>query len=68
MIGTMNLMNWIAILFAAAIYRVCSSLFTLPPLLEGDAPRSTISWTFAVMALVILPVGLFLRLDDEPLP
>ena len=68
MIGTMNLMNWIAILFAAAMYRLCSSLFTLPALEDGGSPRSVISWTFAVMALLILPVGLFLRLDDEPLP
>ncbi|REJ89438.1 MAG: MFS transporter [Planctomycetota bacterium] len=68
MIGTMNLLNWTAMLFSAAVYKVCSSLFTLSPAVEEGAPRSVISWTFAVMAVLILPVGLLLRLEDEPLP
>ena len=68
MIGTMNLMNWIAILISAAVYRVCSSLFTLPPVVVDGEPRSVISWSFALMALMILPVALLFRLEDEPLP
>jgi acyl-[acyl-carrier-protein]-phospholipid O-acyltransferase/long-chain-fatty-acid--[acyl-carrier-protein] ligase len=67
MIGTMNLANWIAILFAAGFYGLCSKLFTLAPDAPGENPRSVISWTFAVMAVLILPVAVTFRPPDERL-
>jgi acyl-[acyl-carrier-protein]-phospholipid O-acyltransferase/long-chain-fatty-acid--[acyl-carrier-protein] ligase len=67
MIGTMNLVNWIAIFLAAAAYAACSWAFTLPPLTADGPPRSIISWTFAVMAALILPAALLFRTrDSEP--
>jgi acyl-[acyl-carrier-protein]-phospholipid O-acyltransferase/long-chain-fatty-acid--[acyl-carrier-protein] ligase len=67
MIGAMNLINWIGILLSAAIYGVCSSLFTHSPTTEGGTPVSTISWTFAVVSAMMLPVALFFRPRDEEL-
>lgn len=68
MIGTMNLFNWIAILLAAGAYWGCSHLFTLPPPVTGEPPRSVIGWTFAILAALVLPVALWFRPRDEPLP
>jgi acyl-[acyl-carrier-protein]-phospholipid O-acyltransferase/long-chain-fatty-acid--[acyl-carrier-protein] ligase len=67
MIGAMNLMNWIAILLAAAGYAVCSLLFTTAPATPGGRPESSISWTFAVLAVLVLPVALRFRPPDEAL-
>ena len=67
MIGTMNLANWIAILLAAGFYGLCSKLFTLPAAAPGEGVRSNISWTFAVMAVLILPVAVTFRPPDERL-
>jgi len=67
MIGTMNLFNWIAILLAAAAYGICSWLLTLPPETEGGETRSIINWTFAIMAVLLLPVALWFRPHDESL-
>ncbi|MGD9856046.1 MAG: hypothetical protein AB7U20_13970, partial [Planctomycetaceae bacterium] len=67
MIGAMNLINWIGILLSAGMYGVCASLFTQPPATEGGAPVSTISWTFAVVAAIMLPVALFYRPADQEL-
>jgi acyl-[acyl-carrier-protein]-phospholipid O-acyltransferase/long-chain-fatty-acid--[acyl-carrier-protein] ligase len=67
MIGTMNLANWIAILLAAGFYGLCSKLFTVPAAVSGGSPRSIISWTFAVMAVLILPVAVTFRPPDERL-
>jgi acyl-[acyl-carrier-protein]-phospholipid O-acyltransferase/long-chain-fatty-acid--[acyl-carrier-protein] ligase len=67
MIGTMNLANWIAILLAAGFYGLCSKLFTLSADVPGGSPRSNISWTFAVMALLILPVAVTFHPPDERL-
>ncbi len=67
MIGAMNLINWIGILMSAGIYGMCSSLFTGPPLVEGGPPVSHISWTFAVVGGIMLPVALFYRPADEEL-
>jgi len=57
MIGTMNLINWIGILLAAGFYFGCSAVFT---------PKH-ISGTFAVLAVVMLPVALFYHPRDEQL-
>ncbi len=67
MMGAMNLFNWMGILLSAAGYGVCSYLFVQPPLTEGGAPVSSIGWTFAVVAALMLPVALFYRPKDEEL-
>lgn len=67
MIGAMNLINWIGILLSAGIYGVCASLFTRPSSTAGGAPISTISWTFAVVAAMMLPIALFYRPADQEL-
>lgn len=67
MIGAMNLMNWIAILFAAAAYAICSLVFTTASATPGSPPESSISWTFAVLAVLVLPVAVRFRPPDETL-
>lgn len=67
MIGAMNLMNWIAIFLAAGGYAVCSLAFTSPPATPGGAPESSISWSFAVLAVLVLPVAVRFRPPDERL-
>ncbi len=67
MIGAMNLCNWIAILLAAAGYGVCSWLFTEAAPTADGRPISTISWTFAVLAVLVLPVAVRFRPPDEAL-
>lgn len=67
MIGAMNLVNWIAILLAAAGYGLCSWLFTQPAPTPDGRPISTISWTFAVLSVLVLPVALRFRPPDEGL-
>ena len=49
MIGAMNLINWIAILAASGFYYLCAVLL------------SPVSWTFGVLAAVVLPVAIFYR-------
>ena len=59
MIGTMNLINWIAILAAAGFYQGASYLLKnsgLPP-----------SYLFALTALVLAPIALFYRPPDKAL-
>jgi acyl-[acyl-carrier-protein]-phospholipid O-acyltransferase/long-chain-fatty-acid--[acyl-carrier-protein] ligase len=67
MIGAMNLMNWIAIFLAAGGYALCSLLFTSPATTPGGRPESAISWTFAVLAVLVLPVALRFSPPDEAL-
>jgi hypothetical protein len=53
MIGVMNLVNWIGILLAAGFQggvQVACSRLGVP-----------LSWTFAVSALILLPVALWYR-------
>jgi len=64
MIGAMNLINWIGILAAALFYGVCSAWFTDPPAVKGGEPVSHISWTFALVAGMLLPVALLYRPAD----
>ncbi len=59
MIGAMNLMNWIGILISAGVYQLCT--FANRSL---DLPAST---TFAVVAVLLLPVAILYRPVDEQL-
>ncbi len=67
MIGAMNLINWIGILLAAGFYGFCSALFTTAPDAATGEPRSTISWTFAIIAVLLVPIAIWYRPADEPL-
>ncbi|MAV37462.1 MAG: MFS transporter [Planctomycetaceae bacterium] len=49
MIGAMNLINWIAILAASGFYALCAVLL------------NPVSWTFGVLAVLLLPVAIFYR-------
>ena len=51
MIAAMNLCTWIGILASAVFYGLCSKLFT----------NASISRTFVVLAVLILPIALFYR-------
>ncbi len=56
MIGTMNLINWIAIILSAAFYLVCQLI------LEGlGLPKFLI---FGITGLLLLPLALFYRPQD----
>ena len=66
-IGAMNLVNWIGILLAAGFYGLCSSWFTEVAAIKGQPPVSHISWTFALVAGMLIPVALFYRPADQPL-
>lgn len=57
MIGAMNLINWIGILLAAGVYGGCSALLGV----------KHISWTFLILALLMLPVALLFHPRDEEL-
>jgi acyl-[acyl-carrier-protein]-phospholipid O-acyltransferase/long-chain-fatty-acid--[acyl-carrier-protein] ligase len=67
MIGAMNLVNWIGILLAAGFYGLCSDWFTEVAKIKGGRPISHISWTFALVAGMLLPVALFYHPPDQPL-
>ena len=67
MIGAMNLVNWIGILLAAGFYGLCSDWFTEVATIKGQPPVSHISWTFALVAGMLIPVALFYRPADQPL-
>ena len=59
-IGAMNLVNWVGILFSARIYAGFDLLREL-----ADAPHSAI---FGATALLLLPVALFYRPRETPRP
>jgi hypothetical protein len=59
MIGTMNLINWIAILAGAGFYHGCNTLlqsYDLPP-----------SYVFAATGMLLVPVAMFYRPKDTAL-
>jgi acyl-[acyl-carrier-protein]-phospholipid O-acyltransferase/long-chain-fatty-acid--[acyl-carrier-protein] ligase len=56
MIGAMNLINWIGILLASGFYFLSSDVL--------DSLDMPVSWTFALLALAMLPVAVFYRPDD----
>ncbi len=57
MIAAMNLLTWIGIFLSAPAYFACSHQFT----------SQHITWSFLVMAALILPVALFYRPENEEL-
>jgi MFS family permease len=59
MMGTMNLINFCGIVFSAVAFFAFRSLWA-----EIDAP---ISWTFPVLALVVLPVAVLFRPPEQEL-
>lgn len=61
MIGAMNLVNWIGIVLAAFFYGGVSAAFAAPAGTESDVP---LSWIFAVLAALLLPVAAFYRPAD----
>ena len=66
MIGTMNLINWIGIVFAAAFYQLAIIAIDRFELRDA-AGRLEVTWMFAALALLILPVALFYRPGDVEL-
>ena len=59
MIGAMNLLNWIGILISVGVYELCTLVIR-----EMGLPEST---TFAVVAVLLLPVALLYHPADEDL-
>jgi len=59
MIGTMNLINWIAIIGSAVFYLVAQIIL--------DALQLPSYWMFAATALLLLPIALLYRPADYPL-
>ncbi len=66
MIGAMNLINWIGIVFSALFYQVCISLLDAFQL-RGQTDSLQVSWVFAALAVLMLPVAVFYRPRDEAL-
>ncbi len=56
MIGTMNLINWIAIILSAGFYLACSATL--------DALELPKYFTFGITGLLLLPLALFYRPKD----
>ncbi len=59
MIGSMNLINWIAILVASGMYEICRHV-----LMKVGLPPSAI---FGLLSLLLLPVAIFYRPTTEQL-
>ena len=68
MIGTMNLVNWIAIVISSFFYGLYMSASGNNNLV-GELPASTIpiSWIFLILACLMLPVALFFHPHDKEL-
>jgi acyl-[acyl-carrier-protein]-phospholipid O-acyltransferase/long-chain-fatty-acid--[acyl-carrier-protein] ligase len=62
MIGAMNLINWIGIVLSAAFYFAALELFAA---LNRTGLRIEVSWIFAALAALLLPVALFYHPRDE---
>lgn len=60
MIATMNQFSWVGVILGALLYSVCLKLLD-----ATSWPRSAV---FGITALLILPVAIFYRPKDEPLP
>ncbi|MEX0700609.1 MAG: MFS transporter [Planctomycetales bacterium] len=67
MIGAMNLVNWIGILGSAAFFAACTGLFGEQAALARAGIDAPISWTFALLALALLPVALLYHPREEAL-
>ena len=59
MIGAMNLVNWLAICFAAAFVAMAGAIL--------NAVTLGVHWIFVIMAVILLPVALFYHPPDEEL-
>lgn len=59
MIGAMNLVNWLAICFAAVFIGISYAIF--------NAIGCGASWNFGIMAVLLLPIALFYHPPDENL-
>jgi acyl-[acyl-carrier-protein]-phospholipid O-acyltransferase/long-chain-fatty-acid--[acyl-carrier-protein] ligase len=59
MIATMNQFSWVGVILGAVLYQACLSVLN-----ATGWPRSTI---FGITAVLILPVAIFYRPQDEPL-
>ena len=59
-IAAMNLFNWIGICSSAAVYALCSWVF-------NSALKLPISWTFTVLAMMMLPFAILFRPDNQEL-
>jgi MFS family permease len=76
MIGTMNLINWIAICLAAAFVAISTLVLKA---IQGSGATGTeaiseastrlveVHWIFGVMAVIMLPVAIFYHPPDETL-
>lgn len=60
MIATMNQFSWVGVILGAVLYWACLKLLN-----ATGWPRSTV---FGITAALILPVAIFYRPKDEPLP
>lgn len=58
-IAAMNFLSWIGILLAAGFYYLCSTFLSSQSL--------ELSWTFAVIAVLMLPLGFIISSTDESL-
>lgn len=67
MIGAMNLVNWIGILLSAGFFQICTWLFGEKGALAHAGFNAPLSWTFALLALVLLPIAAFFRPREEAL-
>lgn len=59
MIGTMNLINWIAIIASALLYPQAQALL--------DSLKLEPYWVFTAMSVLLLPIAIFYRPADYPL-
>jgi hypothetical protein len=64
MIGAMNLINWIGIVGSAAFYFAAIATFEA---VEQRGLQIEVSWIFAALAALLLPVAVFYRPRDEQL-
>lgn len=58
-IAAMNFLSWVGILLAAAFYYLCSTVLASQSL--------ELSWTFAIIAILMLPLGFSISSSDESL-
>ncbi|RMG37415.1 MAG: MFS transporter [Planctomycetota bacterium] len=70
-LGAMNLVNWIAILFSAAFYFLAQQLLlklvAIWPALAPTSAPLPFHWVLGAMALLVLPIPLLFRRPDIPL-
>jgi MFS family permease len=60
MIGAMNLINWIGIVLSAAFFGICQMVLTACEIVDATE-QPAVTWIFAAVALVMLPVAFCYR-------